>query len=338
MMMTLLILKSRIKNLYEKHYHILRGILKTLIMFGILVIITEQLNYNDFFGQYFVLAALAVLCGITPDVVSTVITVLVAATEIASVSLLMSAVILVVLIIYLLLFGRLEKRQCEIILLIPLLSAIHIGYTVPVVAALFLSPVMIPAIIMGVVMQYFVAGVMNYSTAGAASVPEGNAWNALQYLSDSVLQNKMLLVTVIAYCFGFLCIYFIRRGKIRHGSQIGILVGAIVIMAIELLSNILWDLNLNLIFLTLQVVLSMAIAYVVQFFRLTLDYRGTRKLQFEDDEYYYYVTAIPKFKVAVIDKTVTRIAPKEEDSFDLKEELEKVLEEEAKEKKAEFRE
>lgn len=338
MMMTLLVLKSRIKNLYEKHYRILRGVLKAMIMFGVLVIVTQQLNYNNSLGYYFVLAAMAILCGVTPDIVSTVITIFVAAAEIASVSLLMAFAVFLVLVIYLLLFGRLEKKQCELILAIPLLSAIHIGYVVPVLAALFFSPVMIPAVIMGVIMKYVVLGVMDYNTAGAASLSEGSSLNALQYLTDSVLQNKMLIVTVIAYCFGFLCIYFIRRSKIRHGSQIGILVGAIVMMAIELLSNILWDLNRNLMALTLQVVLAMAIGYVVQFFRLTLDYHGTRKLQFEDDEYYYYVTAIPKFKVAVVDKTVTRIVPKEEDSFDLREELEKVLEEEAKEKKAEFRE
>ena len=65
----------------------------------------------------------------------------------------------------------------------------------------------------------------------------------------------------------------------------------------------------------------------MQFFRLTLDYHGTRKLQFEDDEYYYYVTAVPKIKVAAVDKTVTRIVPDEDDeNQDLRSELEKELE------------
>lgn len=68
---------------------------------------------------------------------------------------------------------------------------------------------------------------------------------------------------------------------------------------------------------------------MIQFFHLTLDYHGTRKLQFEDDEYYYYVTAIPKYKVAVVDKTVTRIMPEEEEiPTDLRSELEKAMEEE----------
>ena len=66
-------------------------------------------------------------------------------------------------------------------------------------------------------------------------------------------------------------------------------------------------------------------AYVVQFFRMSLDYTGVRKLQFEDDEYYYYVKAVPKLKVAVVDKTVTKIDDRDEAVIDLKNEIEKVL-------------
>ena len=76
--------------------------------------------------------------------------------------------------------------------------------------------------------------------------------------------------------------------------------------------------------MVVSIVVCMLVAYMIQFFRLTLDYHGTRKLQFEDDEYYYYVTAVPKIKV---DKTVTRIVPDEDDeNQDLRSELEKELE------------
>ena len=61
---------------------------------------------------------------------------------------------------------------------------------------------------------------------------------------------------------------------------------------------------------------------------MSLDYTGVRKMQFQDDEYYYYVKAVPKLKVAVVDKTVTRIEEdRTEEKIDLKEEIEKVLEE-----------
>ena len=58
---------------------------------------------------------------------------------------------------------------------------------------------------------------------------------------------------------------------------------------------------------------------------MSLDYTGVRKLQFEDDEYFYYVKAVPKLKVAVVDKTVTKIDGRDEAVIDLKNEIEKVL-------------
>ena len=63
---------------------------------------------------------------------------------------------------------------------------------------------------------------------------------------------------------------------------------------------------------------------------MTLDYTGAVSLQFEDDEYYYYVKAVPKLKVAIKERQITRINPKEDESQtdNLQEEFDKVFEEE----------
>lgn len=42
-------------------------------------------------------------------------------------------------------------------------------------------------------------------------------------------------------------------------------------------------------------------------FRFNLDYSRTEKVQFEDDEYYYYVKAVPKMTVATPEKKVKKI-------------------------------
>ena len=64
----------------------------------------------------------------------------------------------------------------------------------------------------------------------------------------------------------------------------------------------------------LWIVLGTAAAVVVgllmEFFLFHLDYTRTERVQFEDDEYYYYVKAVPKVFVAKKDKRVKRITPK----------------------------
>ena len=44
----------------------------------------------------------------------------------------------------------------------------------------------------------------------------------------------------------------------------------------------------------------------------SVDYTRTEYLQFDDDEYYYYVKAVPKMKVAVEEKTVKHINERKE--------------------------
>lgn len=335
MMMPLLVLKSKIKNFYEKNYRIVRCILKMIFSFCAFSVIISELNYSETLEQYWLLLIGAVICGMTPDVVTACGILFFICAEVAQVSLLLAVVILVIVVIYFLIFGRLANRQSYLVFSIPILAVLHLEYAVPIVAALFVSPAMIPALIMGIILQFAIEGVSDYVAAAAGTADIENVLAPLRYLFDYLLKNPLFLVTVLAFSLTFLCAYVIRKGKFKHGFQIAILVGTLILMTIELLSNIVLELNINLLLLTVRVLLSMVIAYVIQFFYITLDYHGTRKLQFEDDEYYYYVTAVPKFKVAVADKTFTRIVPgEEEETFDLKEELEKALEEEKMEAKS----
>ena len=44
------------------------------------------------------------------------------------------------------------------------------------------------------------------------------------------------------------------------------------------------------------IVLSVLLAAVWNFFTVLLDYSRTERTQFEDDDYYYYVKALPKLR------------------------------------------
>ena len=48
--------------------------------------------------------------------------------------------------------------------------------------------------------------------------------------------------------------------------------------------------------LVFGVITASVVGTVLQLFLFDLDYRSTEKLRFQDDEYYYYVTAVPKRK------------------------------------------
>ena len=60
-------------------------------------------------------------------------------------------------------------------------------------------------------------------------------------------------------------------------------------------------------FVVLGTLVGLLIALIVEFFVLSVDYTRTEYTQFEDDEYYYYVKAVPKMSIAIADKKVKKI-------------------------------
>ena len=56
------------------------------------------------------------------------------------------------------------------------------------------------------------------------------------------------------------------------------------------------------------IVVSVVIALIYQFFVFAVDYTRTEYLQYEDDDYYYYVKAVPKSYVAQKEKSIKTIS------------------------------
>ena len=59
-------------------------------------------------------------------------------------------------------------------------------------------------------------------------------------------------------------------------------------------------------------IVAVIVAFIVKFFVFAVDYTRTERLQYEDDEYYYYVKAVPKASVTIPEKTVKRINERQE--------------------------
>ena len=83
--------------------------------------------------------------------------------------------------------------------------------------------------------------------------------------------------------------------------------GAGVSVVILLLGDLTFDTNISVVATILGTVVSLLLAKLVEFFAFNVDYTRTEYVQFEDDEYYYYVKAIPKNTVSKAKHTVKKI-------------------------------
>ena len=121
------------------------------------------------------------------------------------------------------------------------------------------------------------------------------------------MSNKTMFVAVAAFAATLLIVYFIRRLSVDYAWTIAMITGALANILILLFGDLMYNTNLPIIGVILGNVVSVLIAKVLEFFVFNVDYSRTELVQFEDDEYYYYVKAVPKNTVATPQKRVKTI-------------------------------
>ena len=78
--------------------------------------------------------------------------------------------------------------------------------------------------------------------------------------------------------------------------------------------SIVFSVQIDYVTLIFGNIISVLLALILEFFIFSVDYSKAEKFQYEDDEYYYYVKAIPKVSVAVPEKRVKKISRRKTDS------------------------
>ena len=73
------------------------------------------------------------------------------------------------------------------------------------------------------------------------------------------------------------------------------------------ISDFLFDVSVPMAELLVGTLVSMVLAAVYNFMIFAVDYSRTEYVQFEDDDYYYYVKAVPKITVSAPDVKVQKI-------------------------------
>ncbi|MCR5796392.1 MAG: hypothetical protein K6G63_00525, partial [Eubacterium sp.] len=323
-----LVFKAHCKHLYEKYWNVFRPILKFLMGLCMFGMVFYRFPFNQSLSVYspFLVVALAILSAWIPDTLSMALVAATVIAEICSLSYAMAFAFFAVLVIYFLLFGRYAKKQSYILILIPLLSVFNMSYAVPVIAALFLTPAMIPACIMGVFVKFITDTFVGYFQVSLSSSQSDSALDGFKYLADNIVNNKEMLVYMATFSVVYLVVYIVRKASFNYASYIATITGIVMCMAGMIVGDAVFSLQIDLKNIILGIIFTTILGIVVCFFKSTLDYTKTKNLQFEDDDYYYYVKAIPKLKVAVEEKTLTRIKEdKNKEITKIKEEIEEAL-------------
>ena len=126
-------------------------------------------------------------------------------------------------------------------------------------------------------------------------------------LMKSLLANKLMLIMVLAFTLALLIVVIIRRLSMDYSWIIAIIAGTIAQLSVIFIGDITADVSVSVLELFGGVLVSVVLAGIYTFFVFTVDYSRTEYVQFEDDDYYYYVKAVPKLTVSTPDVKVQKI-------------------------------
>ena len=305
-MTALLELRENLKKIYSRNEAFILPVIKFLLSFIVLSIINGKMGYMTKLDNMAIVLIVSLLCSFLPTGFMAFFSMMFAVLHMYALSIETAAVGLVVFLLLYLLFLRFTAKEALVVVLTPVLCMLKLPYVMPVAMGLIGTPASCVSVGCGVVVYYLLQTVItNAPTINSMGAEEATA--KLRLLIDGMLGNKAMLVTIAAFAITVIVVYLIRRMSVDHSWTIAMVAGVMIEVMILLVGDLMYDTNLSIVSALLGAVVTLIACKIIEFFRFCLDYSRTEKVQFEDDEYYYYVKAVPKMTVAAPTNTVKKI-------------------------------
>ena len=305
-MTALLELRENLKKIYSRNEAFILPVIKFLLSFIVLSIINGKMGYMTKIDNMAIVLIVSLLCSFLPTGFMVVFAMLFTLLHMYALSIETAAVGLVVFLLLYLLFLRFTTKEALVVVLTPVLCMLKLPYVMPVAMGLIGTPASCVSVGCGVVVYYLIQTVIsNAPTINSMGAEEATA--KLRLLIDGMLGNKAMLVMIVAFAVTVIVVYLIRRMSVDHSWTIAMAAGVMIEVLILLVGDLMYDTNLSILSALLGAIVTVIVCKIIEFFRFCLDYSRTEKVQFEDDEYYYYVKSVPKMTVSAPTNTVKKI-------------------------------
>ncbi|MBO6113146.1 MAG: hypothetical protein J6P45_08885 [Lachnospiraceae bacterium] len=291
----LYLIREGLRSFYSKYEGYIRSALKFLLCLIVLTAINSKLGYMKRIDNTAIVLIISLLCSFLPANLIVFFSAVFVALHAYGLSLETAVVVAALFFLMFLLYYRYSPKDTLAVLITPLCFYLRIPYLMPVVFGLIGTPLSAVSVSCGVV-SYYVIEYMNEHYDVLSGMADENTVARFKYIVDGLLQNKEMIVMIAAFSVTVVAVNVIKRLSIDHSWTIALLSGIVIDMFTVIIVGIRLDIKINAGALIIGSLLSALIAVIIKFFVFAVDYEKTERVQFEDDEYYYYVKAVPKIR------------------------------------------
>jgi hypothetical protein len=278
---------------------------KFVMALALFLMISHTIGYMQTISSIPAAVVLALICCLLPANGTIWIAALVVLLDMYALSVETALVTLVLFAVIYFVYFRFAPEDGIAAILTPIAFRFHIPYLMPVATGLLRPMYSVASVICGSVLYYFFDGIhQNASTLKAVSTEEDSSASKINVIVQQLTGNKEMFLTIAIFVLAFLIVYMVRRMSVDHSWTVAIAAGALFELAGLFAGYLVLNISGRMVALVLGNIVSALIAYGIKFFFMDLDYARTERVQFQDDEYFYYVKAVPKKMVASGEKTV----------------------------------
>jgi hypothetical protein len=269
--------------------------------------INGSLGYFEMFISLPMNILLSLICSIIPGSFCVFIVAVVIMAHMVKLSVLLAALVLVVMIIAYLMFLKFAPEQSVVLLAVPVLMHYQLQFAIPVLAGLFFTPYAVVPAVIGLFMVKFIG----YTCEAVSLTGTGMSFEldgivaAITQIIGKVTDDREIWLYAIIIAVTMAVVFVISQFSFDYAWYVAILAGTVAQVATGFFCAAAFGSGVSISAVIIGSVIGMILAVVLQLFKCPLDYPHKEYVQFEDDDYYYYVKAIPKI---IADKADTKKA------------------------------
>ncbi len=305
-MMGLLVLKERLKELYARFDIYITPVIKFIFSGMTFFLINNNIGFTAPLTEPLVPLVLALVCSFLPYGAISFMAALFMLAQLWGISLEITLVMLLFVLAAGLLYYGFQPGDSYLLILTPMCFLFRIPYAIPLIAGLSGSAISAIPVSCGVFIYYALLYVKQNAGVLTNDLSQDEVQKFMQIIR-SLMANKEMLIMIAAFVLSLVIVVIIRNLSVDYAWIIAIAGGTVTQLGVIFMGDITSTVSVSVLGLLAGVLASMVVAAIYTFFVFAVDYSRTEYVQFEDDDYYYYVKAVPKLTVKTPDVKVQKI-------------------------------
>lgn len=290
-------LRENILAIYARFEMYITPIAKFILALISIIMINSGLGFSDKASKLIIVIVISLIAAFLPVNCIIVVDALFILLHLYSLSIQVVAVVGLVFVIMFVLYFRFTPKEAIAVVLTPIFFALKIPYVVPLVVGFVGSPISFVSVCCGTVVYYIIKGIGGNPDIYNGSLSVESALSGFKSVIDNVLNNKTMILMVIVCALVVVLTNVIKRLSFDFSWQVALAVSSISGLIVIIIGSGVLDADVSIVGAIISMLISAILVFILQLFIHNLDYSRAEYVQFQDEEFFYYVKAIPRYGV-----------------------------------------